>query len=120
MIMQDFLGAFPLQRFLAEHLHRLPLALPGVCEDVREFGTWARLAPLLAAPAADVLVVQQGAQHAGPSPTDVDSAQALCASGHTLVIRHTERHDSEIARLAAVFAETLRAPVNVHMYATPP
>src|SRR4051794_11813531 len=120
MNIQELFGNYPLSTFVDQHLHRLPLALPGVCQQLREMGTWPRLAPMLTAPDADLMLVQQGARYTGPGPTDVASAQALCASGCTILIRHAERHDADIARLADVFCSTFRGPVNVHAYATPP
>jgi ribosomal protein L16 Arg81 hydroxylase len=44
----------------------------------------------------------------------------LSADGYTIVIRHCELHDPRIAGLAKIFSETFRAPVDVHVYATPP
>jgi 50S ribosomal protein L16 3-hydroxylase len=120
MKVQSLFGEFQLCRFIDEHLHRLPLALPNVCQEIQPLGTWPCLASLLAAPGVDVMVVHQGTRHEGPAPTDLQSAQRLCAHGCTIVVRHAERHNDEIARLAAAFVETFHCPVNVHVYATPP
>ena len=47
-------------------------------------------------------------------------AKARFDQGHTLVIRHAERHDAELARIAEGFFKDFAAEVNVHVYCTPP
>ncbi len=42
------------------------------------------------------------------------------AEGYTLGVRNAEKHDAGLADLAADFARDFRAPVNIHMYCTPP
>jgi 50S ribosomal protein L16 3-hydroxylase len=116
---EELFGNFGLDRFIADHLHRLPLALPDVGQSIQESGTWNCLASILAAPGVDTMVVRQGQRYEGNVPTDISSAQALCANGCTIVVRHAERHNDDIAKLAHAFERTFLAPVNVHMYATP-
>jgi ribosomal protein L16 Arg81 hydroxylase len=117
---QDLFGDFPLERFFAEHLYRLPLALPNVCQSLSGVASWPLVGVLVGAADADVMVVRQGERYEGASPTDLASAQALCAKGYTIVVRHAERHDDSLRQLAEAFAETFQAPVNLHVYATPP
>jgi ribosomal protein L16 Arg81 hydroxylase len=120
MNITELFGGFPLNRFVDEHLHRLPLALPGACHAASHFGSWKRLGALLGADSVDVLIARQGQRHEAAAPTDVETAKALVAEGCTIVVRHAEQHDEELLRLARSFAETFRSPVNVHVYATPP
>jgi 50S ribosomal protein L16 3-hydroxylase len=117
---QELLGDFPLKKFVDEHLHRIPLALPGVGQGVQHLGTWTCLAPMLASPGADLMVVRQGQRYECASPRDLASAQALCAEGCTLLIRHAEQHHADVCALAKAFEHTFCGPVNVHVYATPP
>src|SRR6185369_6012407 len=44
----------------------------------------------------------------------------LFGEGWTIVIRSAEKHDAELARLAEGFRADFAAPVNVHVYCTPP
>ena len=74
---------------------------------------------LLAQDDADVLVCRRNEQHAGPRPRSADEARRLVDDGYTLLVRHAERHDERLARLAAAFETDLAAPVNVHFYCTP-
>jgi ribosomal protein L16 Arg81 hydroxylase len=116
---EELFGEIGLERFIADYLHRLPLALPDVGRSIQNHGTWSCLAALLSAPDVDVLVVRQGQLHDVPAPVDLASAQALCALGCTIVVRHAERLNVNLAQIATSFGETFQAPVNVHMYATP-
>ncbi len=120
MHVQDLFGEFPVNRFVAEHLHRLPLALPGVGARVLSLGTWPNVAAMLTTPGVDLMVVKQGARYDGPPPTDLATAQALSNDGYTLVIRHAERHSDDIAKLSQVFADAFRGSMDVHLYVTPP
>jgi 50S ribosomal protein L16 3-hydroxylase len=117
---QDCFGDFSLTRFMEEHLHRLPLALPGVGRVLQATGTWSGLGSMLAAPDLDVMVVDKGKRYEGSPPTDLASAQKLCGAGCTILVRHAEKHNEKISELASAFAKTFRAPANVHVYATPP
>ena len=117
---QDCFGDFPLTRFMEQHLHRLPLALPGVGRLLQATGTWSGLGPILAAPDVDVMVVKKGKRCEGSPPTDLASAQKLCEAGCTILVRHAERQSEQISELATAFTNTFRAPANVHVYATPP
>jgi ribosomal protein L16 Arg81 hydroxylase len=120
MRLQDCFGRYPLERFLEEHLHRLPFALPDAARGLQSIGTWNELASMLGGPDVDLMVVRNGQRHPESAPADPASAQRLIAEGCTLVIRHAERHNAQISELAKAFAETFRGPVNVHLYATPP
>jgi 50S ribosomal protein L16 3-hydroxylase len=117
---EELFGNFGLARFITDHLHRLPLALPGVGKSLQTIGTWDTLARTIAASGVDLLVVLQGQRHQCQAPTDSASAQSLCDIGCTMVVRHAEQHHQQLAALAKAFQETFRAPVNIHMYATPP
>lgn len=117
---EELFGSFGLARFITDHLHRLPLALPEVGQSLQSVGAWDSLVATLAAPGIDTMVVRQGQRHECEAPTDLTSAKSLCGIGCTIVVRHAEHHDEHLAELANAFEETFRAPVNIHMYATPP
>jgi 50S ribosomal protein L16 3-hydroxylase len=119
MDLQTLLGDYPIQRFVAEYFQRLPYSAAALAKPLCELGTWDALAAILSQPNADTLVCRQNEQHAGPLPRTEPEAQALVADGYTLLIRHAERHDERLAKLAAAFARAFAAPVNIHMYCTP-
>jgi 50S ribosomal protein L16 3-hydroxylase len=117
---RDLFGGFGLDRFIAEHLHRLPLALPNVAQGIQQYGSWNTLGTLLAAPSVEGMVVKDGQRHDDTLPTNLETAQRLCDEGCTIVLRHTERNDDGIAGLADAFETIFHAPVDVHFFVTPP
>jgi ribosomal protein L16 Arg81 hydroxylase len=117
---QRVFGDFPLPRFVAEYLYRFPLALQGTAGCVRDLGSWATLEALLRAPDLDLMVVRDGTQYAGDDPRDLAAAQALSREGWTILVRHAERRHQAIGDVATAFNLSFRAPVNVHIYVTPP
>jgi ribosomal protein L16 Arg81 hydroxylase len=120
MSIQDLLGDFPTATFLGEYFHRLPFTLAGAAQAACSLGTWAVLGDLLAHEAADVMVVRDGRRWEGTAPRDLAAAQDLSGQGYTILVRHAERHDERLGQLAAGFERDFAAPVDVHLYATPP
>lgn len=120
MTIQDWLGErLSKADFVAHHYGKLPYSQPGHHPQAAELGSWEVLVRLIEQPAADVMVVRQNRQYEGPRPTARVDVERLFAEGYTLLVRHAERHDENLAKLAAGFARDFAAPVNVHMYATP-
>jgi ribosomal protein L16 Arg81 hydroxylase len=105
--------------FFAEHFLRLPYSLPGGCAELTELGEWKRVEAIIAAPDADVLVVKEGRRWEEARTPTVPEARQLFADGYTLLVRHAEWHDAEIAELARGFAADFQGPVDVHVYCTP-
>jgi ribosomal protein L16 Arg81 hydroxylase len=118
MNVESLLGNFGLTKFVAEYLHRLPLALPKAAAGTRELGSWSTLARLLENEDAAVLVVRDG-QPQDLRPADVDAARQLSAAGYTIVVRHAERHDAPLRELARSFERTFAGPVDVQFFVTP-
>jgi ribosomal protein L16 Arg81 hydroxylase len=117
--LQALLGEFPIQRFIAEYFQRLPYSGAGLAKPLCELGTWESLTRILSQSSADTLVCRRNEQYSGALPKTASEAQGLVNEGYTLLVRHAERHDPELASLAAAFARDFAAPVNIHMYCTP-
>jgi 50S ribosomal protein L16 3-hydroxylase len=117
--LQTLLGDIPIQRFVAEYYQRLPYSATGLARPLCELGTWESLTNILSQPAADTLVCRRNEQYSGPLPQTESDAQSLVSDGYTLLVRHAERHDPQLASLAAAFARDFAAPINIHMYCTP-
>jgi ribosomal protein L16 Arg81 hydroxylase len=120
MGLQTLLGDLPLSQFVADYYHRLPYSAAGLARPLCELGTWDLLTAIVVHERADVLVCRQNEQYSGPVPRSAEEARRLTDEGYTLLVRHAERHDPRLARLAAEFAADFAAPVNIHMYCTPP
>jgi hypothetical protein len=120
MNLQTLLGSLSLQEFVADYFLRQPFTAQGGCLHVCSLGSWDVLDHILARTNVDVMVVREGRQIAGRDPHSGEAARALCDEGCTVLVRHAERHQADLASLAAAFADDFHAAVNVHIYATPP
>ncbi|MCI0360409.1 MAG: cupin domain-containing protein [Planctomycetaceae bacterium] len=119
MNLQALLGDLSLSQFVADYYQRLPYSAAALAQPLCGLGTWEALAAIIAQEQADVLVCRQNERYQGPPPCTEQEAARLIGEGFTLLVRHAERHDERLARLAGEFAADFAAPVNIHMYATP-
>lgn len=120
MAIERLLGDVGRDVFLEQYFLRLPFSLPDAAQPLCNLATWDTIDAFLANPAADVMIVKEGRrweEARTPSPAE---ARSLHEDGYTLLVRHAERHDEQIAELAAGFERDFRAPVDVHLYCTPP
>ncbi len=117
--LQTLLGEFPIQRFVADYYQRLPYSAAGLARPLCELGTWESLTRILSEPSADTLVCRRNEQFPGPLPQTESDAQRLVNEGYTLLVRHAERNNEQLAQLAAGFEGHFAASVNIHMYCTP-
>jgi len=119
-VIDEIFASLPLQEFIDEFLHRLPIALPNVAGSICPWGNWETLASLVQADDADVMLARSNQQYAGKIPTDLKGMRALSQEGYTILVRHAERHHEGIARVAEQFAHVFQGASNAHIYATPP
>lgn len=119
MILDRLLGDVSLTEFIDNFFLRQPFSLAARAMPWVELGDWSTLEAILASPGADVLVAKQGQQWRGERTPTFTEARQLFADGHTVLVRHAERHAPGIGQLAADFQAEFRAPVDVHLYYTP-
>ncbi len=105
--------------FLENYFLRLPFAQPQGCGDLVKRKGWEIMDAILSSPEADVMVVKSGERWPESRTPKLDEAQKLFQEGYTLLVRHAERQDEELSRIAQGFAEDFRAAVDVHLYWTP-
>jgi ribosomal protein L16 Arg81 hydroxylase len=106
--------------FLRRLYRKAPHSGPGTARGFAGLLTWDRLHRLVSSePAPDMLVVREGELFKGPPPRSAAEASLLRAEGYSLVLRHTERHDEGLARLAAEAERELEGDVAIQLYATP-
>jgi 50S ribosomal protein L16 3-hydroxylase len=115
-----FLGTVSLARFVDEHLHRLPFALPGGAASIAHLASWELVEQITAANAVDMILVRDGETCPAPPGVDVASLQTFCLEGWTIRVRSVEQHSDAIRALATAFARAFRGQVDVHLYVTPP
>ncbi|HEX6961410.1 MAG TPA: cupin domain-containing protein [Lacipirellula sp.] len=109
-----------LAKFVAEHLHRLPIALAGSVEDFKALGSWQALDEILGSGEPDMLVVRNGERRGDARPVNEAQARTLSDDGYTIVVRHAERNHAGLSELAGWFERTFYGPVDVQMFVTPP
>lgn len=68
---------------------------------------------------SDLLVVRDGRLWPGPDPRTGTEGLEFFKAGYSLVLRHAERHDAGLAKLASDFAADFGAQVAIQLYATP-
>jgi 50S ribosomal protein L16 3-hydroxylase len=115
--LEAFLGGMPAREFFERHWSRLPLARPG---GARAFQAPVDLDRILAAEGVDAFLARDAAMWEGGRSPGPERARAMAADGWTTAVRNAQKHDAGLAGIAAGFAADLGAPVNVHLYATPP
>jgi ribosomal protein L16 Arg81 hydroxylase len=119
MDVQSIFGEVPVATFVAEYLHRLPFSLAGSAAKARELGTWDSLSAMLGPPEGDVFAVREGRWYEGKPIAELSAVCALVDEGHTVFVRHAERHHPGLAELAAAFEKAFLGPVNIHLFVTP-
>lgn len=112
------LGDLPKGRFVAEYYQRLPYSAVAAAE-LQKLLSWPGVVDMLAAESADVFICRRNEPGTGPPPQTEQAARQLLDSGHTLLVRHAERHDRRLEDLAAAFERDFAAAINIHVYCTP-
>ncbi|MGE3776515.1 MAG: cupin domain-containing protein [Pirellulaceae bacterium] len=120
MTLDSLFAPFTLAEFLGNYFHCLPYCRSQAALEFQSLGTWTTLDEILKSPGADVLVVRDGSPCPGAAPCDREAAEALTRDGCTVLVRHAEQCHGGLARLAEAFRAAFRAPIDVHVYATPP
>jgi 50S ribosomal protein L16 3-hydroxylase len=116
----DIFGPARIVQFIEDYLHRLPYALAGTTNALCGWGAWETLDAVWAAGTAEVLVIRKGEQLLDNIPRTSGNLRTVLNDGYTVRIRHAEHHHPMLLALAEIFAATFEAPVDIHVYATPP
>lgn len=119
-MIEQLLGDLPPRQFLDRHYTRVPHSRAGGAAGFTSFAGWPSAEAILAAPGVDAFLAREGRMWEGGRLPAWPQVRELFGQGHTIVIRSAEKHDAELARIATGFQEDFAAPVNVHVYCTPP
>lgn len=119
MGLQQWLGETAVPQFVSDYYYKLPYS--GSCADRGDcqLGQWEMLERVVSSDDADFMIVRSGRRLDGNVTTDAEGLRELVGQGYTILVRHAERHDRQLTRLAEDFRDNFNAPVNIHMYATP-
>jgi 50S ribosomal protein L16 3-hydroxylase len=108
----------PRDLFEQRHFQRAPMAQPGAAAEAIPFLTWSTIRRLVDV-GVDMLVVRNSKLRREENPATFEEAESLFREGHSLVLRHCERHDAPLAALAERFGRELAGDVSIQIYATP-
>lgn len=115
----EWLGTIPPAKFRAEIYRKQPFSMPDRAKRYTELATWGTIERLLRTSPPDALVVRNGSLLAQSAPASFAEARKLHAAGCSLVLRHCERHDEGLARLAREVEREIGGEVAVQLYVTP-
>src|SRR4051812_16539999 len=102
MAIEELLGPVPLSAFVEGHYLKLPFARAGGC--VHLLGLGESLLERVPPPGeADARASRDGRLWEGGRVASITQARELLADGHTIGVRHAERHDPGLEGLAADF-----------------
>jgi 50S ribosomal protein L16 3-hydroxylase len=117
-MIEHFLGSLSPREFVETHYHKFPYVSRGAAAMV-ELIPNERLMGWLTHPAADVMVVRRGELREHAAPLTAPIVAACLKDGCTLVLRHAELLESDLADLAAEFQRCFGGEADVHVYWTP-
>jgi ribosomal protein L16 Arg81 hydroxylase len=118
MNLQSLLGTVPVSHFVAEYYQRLPYSGTVGADHRRDWPDWEGLLEIVTDKRADVLVCRRNLR-LDERPQDATDVRRLLQTGATILVRHAERQQPQLAAVAAAFAEDFAAPVDLHVYCTP-
>ena len=118
-MLDEWLAPASVHDFVRDHIGRTPHARPGAAARAVRCFDWAVLDRVLQQRPSDMLVASRGRLVDVPAPRNLCDVRQLMAARLGLVIRKSERHDSQLAELAHAFARHLPGKVHVQLYVTP-
>ncbi len=117
-MLEEWLGPITIDAFVSQQLQRVPIAQPSSIGNPEALLDWGRLDRVLASDAGDTLVVSRGELLPFPQPRGLLELRAYMRDGIGLCIRHAERCDPVLARIAAQFERDIGTSM-VQLFVTP-
>jgi ribosomal protein L16 Arg81 hydroxylase len=110
----------PAATFVERYLHQLPIAVPQGAEHLKALGTLDVLDAIAAHPEAKVQRSRGGEWWPGDKRPPPGELRQSLADGWTIFVRHAERCHPRLQELAEKFGRAFQAPIDVHLFCTPP
>lgn len=119
-MLTEWLAPRDLAWFMENHLQKMAHASPGTARNAIALCDWETIDRVLKSEGApDVLTVKGGELMDVGVPRCRADIPPLMASGVSVVVRASERHDPGLAVLARSFEHALPGEVHVQLYVTP-
>ena len=119
-ILDDVLGELSLDAFLQKYLHHFPLSVPHSASDYRKYLNWSVIEAILQEKKSMLRIVKEGRMVRDDAKLSFAEVQDLYRSGHTLVIKNSEKSHQLLKFLARQFSDYFFAPVDIQVFCSPP
>ncbi len=106
--------------FIERYFQQLPIAVPNAASHLSSLATLDTLRTIAAHPKSKIQRSRQGVWWPDESRPVYEELVRSLDEGWTIFVRHAERFDEALARLAADFQQAFAAPIDVHFFCTPP
>ena len=119
-ILNNVLGELPLDSFLTKYFHHFPLSVPSTAGDYRQYLNWSVIEAILQERKSMLRIVKEGRMVHDDAKLSFAEVKDLYSSGHTLVIKNSERSHPKLSFLAQQFSDYFFAPVDIQVFCSPP
>lgn len=119
MVLDRLLGEVSTQQFLDDSFGKFPFSSQGGAVGFTQYATWRTVEAALSQPSPDIILSRQGERWDEELRPSIDTVRRLHQDGYTLMVRNSERIDSQLAELADGFFQDFQAPIDVQLYYTP-
>lgn len=116
-VLEELLGDISPATFLEQHYLKLPFVRTTSGASWIGSANWDAAERLFQHPEADVIIGRRGEQP--PEAARPGSIREVLDLGYTVGLRHVDRYDAELERLAKQFHDVFAAPIDIHLYCTP-
>lgn len=116
-VLEELLGDISPATFLEQHYLKLPFAKSSSNAGWLASANWDAAERLFQHAEADTIIGRRGEQP--PEETRPGSIREVLDSGYTVGLRHVDRYDDELDRVAKQFHGVFAAPIDIHLYCTP-
>ena len=118
-ILHTVLGQLWPQTFLQKHLYHLPLCVPASAMAYCHYLNWQVIEEILQEKKSMLRVVKAGEMVQDDAKLSFAQARSLFDSGHTLVIKNSEKSHAGLRFLAGEFSSYFVAPVDIQIFSSP-
>ncbi len=106
--------------FIERYFQQLPIAVPNAASHLSSLATLDTLRTIADHPESKIQRSRRGEWWPEDVRPNYDDLVRSLDEGWTIFVRHAERYDEGLARLAAEFQQAFAAPIDVHFFCTPP
>lgn len=118
-ILNNVLGELPLEVFLQKYFHHFPFSSPASANQYRHYLNWPVVEKIIQEQKSMLRIVKEGKMIQDDARLSYAEVKELFASGHTLVIKNSEKSHPLLNSLAEQFSSYFFAPVDIQVFCSP-